>query len=320
MNLIKINAYEFIETQQKSKESAPLIQKIENGINNEVRDQEIAPMQLVPVRREIFSKLNVNRVGPLPIIPENKHILSGMSMSPRCHEAVPVPETASTPLVEALPQIFRKVFPREIQADRDTLLMSILTAELLQKLGTYCPLRVPFRLKNAFYCFSMLMAELPQGHGKFDLSYFDNVVVFSEGWDFPIDHMDGILELNTHLAVRLAKFELAQDDVEYCGHVVGLGKQFPAQLKARTLIDFSILRYKTQVNPINNRWRRSFQLKKKACEEQEYIPTRLERPGQQEPEGIPKEHWDRQSTTEQPQEKEPQHIEALDGDPADRST
>ncbi|GFU71953.1 uncharacterized protein TNCV_1053001 [Trichonephila clavipes] len=43
MNLIKINAYEFIETQQKSKESAPLIQKIENGINNEVRDQEIAP-------------------------------------------------------------------------------------------------------------------------------------------------------------------------------------------------------------------------------------------------------------------------------------
>ncbi|GFU06098.1 retrovirus-related Pol polyprotein from transposon 17.6 [Trichonephila clavipes] len=184
----------FTETQQKSKESAPLIQKIENGINNEVRDQEIAPMQLVPVRREIFSKLNVNRVGPLPIIPENKHILSGMSMSPRCHEAVPVPETASTPLVEA-----------------------------------------------------MLMAELPQGHEKFDLSYFDNVVVFSEGWDFPIDHMDGILELNTHLAVRLAKFELAQDDVEYCGHVVGLGKQSPAQLKARTMIDFSILRYKTQV-------------------------------------------------------------------------
>ncbi|GFS53554.1 uncharacterized protein TNCV_730161 [Trichonephila clavipes] len=146
-----------------------------------------------------------------------------MSMSPRCHEAVPVPETASTPLVEALPQIFRRVFPREIQADRDTLLMSILTIELLQKLGTYCPLRVPFRLKNAFYCFSMLMAELPQRHEKMDLSYFDNVVVFSEGWDFPIDHMDGILELNSHLAVRPAEFELAQDGVEYCG----VGKAVP---------------------------------------------------------------------------------------------
>ncbi|GFV66754.1 hypothetical protein TNCV_3624391 [Trichonephila clavipes] len=134
MNLIKINAYEFIETEQKSKESAHLIQKIENDNNNEVRDQEIATMQLVPVRREIFSKLNVNRVGPLPIIPGNKHILLGMSMSPRCHEAVPVPETTFTPLVETLPQIFRRVFPREIQADREALLMSILTTELFQKL------------------------------------------------------------------------------------------------------------------------------------------------------------------------------------------
>ncbi|GFT29840.1 retrovirus-related Pol polyprotein from transposon 17.6 [Trichonephila clavipes] len=136
---------------------------------------------------------------------------------------------------------------RSRQIDKEALLMSILTTELLQKLGTYCPLRVPFRLKNAFYCFSMLMAELPQGYEKFDLSYFDNVVVFSEGWDFPIDHMDGILELNTHLAVRPAEFELAQDGVEYCSHVVGLGKQSPVQLKVRAIIDFSISRYKTQI-------------------------------------------------------------------------
>ncbi|GFX90039.1 hypothetical protein TNCV_887371 [Trichonephila clavipes] len=115
-----------------------------------------------------------------------------MSMSPRCHKAVPVPETASTPLVEALLQICRWVFPRDIQVDRGALFMSILTTELFQKLGTYCSLRVPFRLKNAFYCFSRLMAELPQGHEKFDLLYLDNVVVFSEGWDFLIDHMDGI--------------------------------------------------------------------------------------------------------------------------------
>ncbi|GFU67721.1 hypothetical protein TNCV_4327751 [Trichonephila clavipes] len=109
-------------------------------------------MQLVPVRREIFSKLNVNRVGPLPIIPGNKHILPGMSMSPMCHEAVPVPETASTPLVEALPQIFRR------------------------------------------------------GMG---LSYRPH------GWDTGAKH--------THLAVRPAEFKFAQDGVEYCSHVVGLG-------------------------------------------------------------------------------------------------
>ncbi|GFT33078.1 uncharacterized protein TNCV_4368001 [Trichonephila clavipes] len=53
------------------------------------------------------------------------------------------------------------------------------------------------------------MPELPREYKKFDLSYLDNVVDFSEGWDFPIDHMDGILELNTHLAVRPAEFELS---------------------------------------------------------------------------------------------------------------
>ncbi|GFU64232.1 hypothetical protein TNCV_3745991 [Trichonephila clavipes] len=44
------------------------------------------------------------------------------------------------------------------------------------------------------------------------------------------------------LAVRPAKFELAQDGVEYCGYVVGLGKQSPAHLKVRAIIDFSISR------------------------------------------------------------------------------
>ncbi|GFV56477.1 uncharacterized protein TNCV_2209431 [Trichonephila clavipes] len=68
------------------------------------------------------------------------------------------------------------------------------------------------------------MPELPREYKKFDLSYLDNMVVFSEGWDFPIDHMDEILERNMRLAVRPAEFELAQDGVEYCGHVVGLGK------------------------------------------------------------------------------------------------
>ncbi|GFR17597.1 hypothetical protein TNCT_479641 [Trichonephila clavata] len=68
-NLIKINADEFIEAQLKSEESALLIQKIENCMNSEASDKEKPPMQLVHVRREIFSKLNIARVGPLSIIP-----------------------------------------------------------------------------------------------------------------------------------------------------------------------------------------------------------------------------------------------------------
>ncbi|GFX86237.1 hypothetical protein TNCV_2561191 [Trichonephila clavipes] len=97
--------------------------------------------------------------------------------------------------VEALLHILRRRgFPKEIQTEEGTLFISILTTELLQKLGTYSPLRVPFRLKNAFYCLCRLLNELTQGHEKFDLSYLDNVVIFSKDWDFPIDHMDGILD------------------------------------------------------------------------------------------------------------------------------
>ncbi|GFW36426.1 uncharacterized protein TNCV_3713441 [Trichonephila clavipes] len=71
-----------------------------------------------------------------------------------------------------------------------------------------------------------VIPELPREYKKFDLSYLDNVVVFSEGWDFPIDHMDATLERNIRLVVRPVECELAQDGVEYRGHVVGLGKRF----------------------------------------------------------------------------------------------
>ncbi|GFY43946.1 hypothetical protein TNIN_276461 [Trichonephila inaurata madagascariensis] len=89
----------------------------------------------------------LNNGIPLPIAPtRDKYILPDMSMSPRCHETVTVPETTSTPLVETLLQIFRWVSPREIQADRGGLLMSILTSELFQKLGKQSPAQLKVKV------------------------------------------------------------------------------------------------------------------------------------------------------------------------------
>ncbi|GFU83894.1 uncharacterized protein TNCV_3852161 [Trichonephila clavipes] len=78
-------------------------------------------------------------------------------------------------------------------------------------------------------------ASLDKGYENYATPeiFTDNVVVFSEGWNFSIDHMDGILEGNTRSAVRPAECELAQNGVEYRGYVVGLGKQSPAQLKRK---------------------------------------------------------------------------------------
>ncbi|GFS61411.1 uncharacterized protein TNIN_245951 [Trichonephila inaurata madagascariensis] len=145
-NLVKLSTCEVTEAQLRSEESTPLIPGIKNNANDDASDQEKASMQLLPVRHELY----INTIGPLPIAPtRDKYILPDMPMSPRCHETVPVPETASTPLVETLLQIFRRIFPREIQADRGTLFMSISTTEF-EKLGTYCLLQMPFTFKN--YC------------------------------------------------------------------------------------------------------------------------------------------------------------------------
>ncbi|GFY49800.1 uncharacterized protein TNIN_227741 [Trichonephila inaurata madagascariensis] len=107
-----------MEAQLRNEESVSLIPGIQNNASDDISDQEKASMQLLPIRYELY----IDTIGPLPIASiRNKHILSDMCMSSRCHEAVPVPEKASTPLVEALLHIFRRVFPKEIQTDEGTL-------------------------------------------------------------------------------------------------------------------------------------------------------------------------------------------------------
>ncbi|GFR23092.1 retrovirus-related Pol polyprotein from transposon 297 [Trichonephila clavata] len=212
VNPIKINVDEVTEALLKSEESTPLIQKIEKGMNNEGSDQEEAPMQLVPVKREVSFKLYIDPIRSLHIIPtRDKHILIDMCMSPRYHETVPMPDIASITLVEALLQTIKgKDFPKELETYKGSLFISILTTKLFQKLGyKYCPSRMSFRLKNAIYYFSKLMAE--------------------------------------HLINELVKNKFVQDSVAYLGPVVGLGKCSPAKLKVETKVDVQNSRTKIQV-------------------------------------------------------------------------
>ncbi|GFY53873.1 uncharacterized protein TNIN_19271 [Trichonephila inaurata madagascariensis] len=102
-NLVKLIAWEVMEAEPRSEESAPLIRETENGASDEASDQEGASMQLIPVRHKISTELYVDRVGPLPIIPGNKYILSDRCMSPGYYESVPMisinqSDIASTPL------------------------------------------------------------------------------------------------------------------------------------------------------------------------------------------------------------------------------
>ncbi|GFS80802.1 retrovirus-related Pol polyprotein from transposon 412 [Trichonephila clavipes] len=94
-------------------------------------------MQLVPVISEVFSKLNVDAVGPLPTTPTgNKYLLTVLCMSSKYPDAVPMPDIASTTVVEALFQIFSRMgFPKEIQTDQGTSFMSILTSVFFENFG-----------------------------------------------------------------------------------------------------------------------------------------------------------------------------------------
>ncbi|GFT41061.1 retrovirus-related Pol polyprotein from transposon 297 [Trichonephila clavipes] len=91
-------------------------------------------MQLVPVISEVFSKLNVDAVGPLPTTPTGNK--TDMCMSSKYPDAVPMPDIASTTVVEALFQIFSRMgFPKEIQTDQGTSFTSILTSVFFENFG-----------------------------------------------------------------------------------------------------------------------------------------------------------------------------------------
>ncbi|GFU62638.1 retrovirus-related Pol polyprotein from transposon 412 [Trichonephila clavipes] len=76
-------------------------------------------------------------VGPLPTTPTgNKYLLTVMCMSSKYPDAVPMPDIASTTVVEALFQIFSRMgFPKEIQTDQGTSFMSILTSVFFENFG-----------------------------------------------------------------------------------------------------------------------------------------------------------------------------------------
>ncbi|GFV24079.1 retrovirus-related Pol polyprotein from transposon 412 [Trichonephila clavipes] len=101
------------------------------------QDKKRAPLKIVPVITEIFTKINIDASGPLPMTPSgNKYIITALCMSSRYPDAIPVANLCSTTVVNALLQIFSRMgFPRELQTDQGTSFMSALTTEFLERFG-----------------------------------------------------------------------------------------------------------------------------------------------------------------------------------------
>ncbi|GBL73612.1 hypothetical protein AVEN_158481-1 [Araneus ventricosus] len=86
------------------------------------REKGKAPLKLVPIITEIFSKINIDAVGPLPISAKNnRYLLTAICMSSKHSEAIPFADINSVSVIDALLEVFSRMgFPREIQCDNGT--------------------------------------------------------------------------------------------------------------------------------------------------------------------------------------------------------
>ncbi|GFW47496.1 gypsy retrotransposon integrase-like protein 1 [Trichonephila clavipes] len=100
-------------------------------------DKKKVPLKLVPVIQEVFTKLNIDACGPLPITSKgNRYLITAICMSSKFPEAIPVSDISSVSVTDALLNIFSRMgFPREIQCDQGTSFTSALTTEFFERFG-----------------------------------------------------------------------------------------------------------------------------------------------------------------------------------------
>ncbi|GFX17711.1 retrovirus-related Pol polyprotein from transposon 17.6 [Trichonephila clavipes] len=100
-------------------------------------DKKKGPLKLVPVIQEVFTKLNIDACGPLPITSKgNRYLITVICMSSKFPEAIPVSDISSVSVTDALLNIFSRMgFPREIQCDQGTSFTSALTTEFFERFG-----------------------------------------------------------------------------------------------------------------------------------------------------------------------------------------
>ncbi|GFT18342.1 retrovirus-related Pol polyprotein from transposon 17.6 [Trichonephila clavipes] len=101
------------------------------------RDKAKAPLKLVPIISEVFSKINIDAMGPLPVsTKQNRYLITSICVASKYPEAIPVESISSPNVIDALLSIFSRIgFPREIQSDLGTSFTSELTTTFFNKFG-----------------------------------------------------------------------------------------------------------------------------------------------------------------------------------------
>ncbi|GFV84213.1 retrovirus-related Pol polyprotein from transposon 17.6 [Trichonephila clavipes] len=101
------------------------------------RDKAKESLKLVPIISEVFSKINIDAVGPLPVsTKQNRYLITSICVAFKYPEAIPVESITSPNVIDALLSIFSRIgFPSEIQSDLGTSFTSELTTTFFNKFG-----------------------------------------------------------------------------------------------------------------------------------------------------------------------------------------
>ncbi|GBM41166.1 hypothetical protein AVEN_35740-1 [Araneus ventricosus] len=99
------------------------------------QDKRKALLKLVPIITEVFSKINIDAVGPLPTLSKGRnYLLTTICMSSKYLDAIPVMDVSSVSVADALLEILSRMgFSREVQRDLGTSFNSRLTIEFFDR-------------------------------------------------------------------------------------------------------------------------------------------------------------------------------------------
>ncbi|GFS61530.1 retrovirus-related Pol polyprotein from transposon 17.6 [Trichonephila clavipes] len=138
-SLAKVNGVEFKEEQRKYPDLKPLWDKAQTGIDKEFMVIRGKLVRVAKTKRgeEVFSKINIDAVGPLPVsTKQNRYLITSICVASKYPEAIPVESITSPNVIDALLSIFSRIgFPREIQSDLGTSFTSELTTTFFNKFG-----------------------------------------------------------------------------------------------------------------------------------------------------------------------------------------
>ncbi|CAL1294811.1 unnamed protein product [Larinioides sclopetarius] len=100
-------------------------------------ERKKAPLKLTPVISEVFSKVNLDTVGPLPVSTKNnRYLLTCINLASKYPEAIPLETITSESITDALLLIFSRIgYPREVQLDNASSFTSKLTTTFFEKFG-----------------------------------------------------------------------------------------------------------------------------------------------------------------------------------------